>query len=215
MRVLLGAAAIFSGRVVEISPARRDASGFPWRTVRFQVLEGLAGIDGDAAEVMTGLGGGDCGYGFKVGESYVVYAFRAKSGELTTSICTATKPLSEGEADVNYARQVAHGGDRTSLFGRVVRIERAPGKNWPDRRGIAGVEVAIEGPGGQRYSATTDADGVFTVAGRLEGPYTVQALLPKGPRRGSATGHGPARPVRRCGLRGQHLGLHRGPADRP
>jgi Carboxypeptidase regulatory-like domain len=175
-----GASTIFVGKVVEIVPLPRGADGYPWRSVRFEVLESLKGADAATAEVRTGRGGGDCGYEFKVGESYVVHANPGRSGELVTSICSATKPLSKGEADVTYARLVAHGGDRTGLFGRVVRVEREPGKEWAERVGLRGVEIAVEGPGGQRFSATTDDDGAFTIAGRLEGPYTVRALLPPG-----------------------------------
>jgi hypothetical protein len=55
--------------------------------------------------VETGLGGGDCGYPFKAGESYLVDA-RAEddSGRLSTGICSATTPLESAGAALRLLR---------------------------------------------------------------------------------------------------------------
>lgn len=43
--------------------------------------------------VQTGFGGGDCGYHFKSGSRYLVYAWVDNSGNLSTGICSGTRPL--------------------------------------------------------------------------------------------------------------------------
>lgn len=63
------------------------------------------GIKDKMVTVETGLGGGDCGYGFQEGESYLIYAYRTngedgKPGPLRTNICTRTRPLSKAKGDI-------------------------------------------------------------------------------------------------------------------
>lgn len=58
----------------------------------------------DTVSIFTGMGGGDCGYNFVVGERYIVYAdyqnaedSTAEKASLTTSICTRTQVYNEEE----------------------------------------------------------------------------------------------------------------------
>src|SRR5262245_28995952 len=46
------------------------------RLVLFAIEDAFRGVQGTVAEVVTGTGGGDCGYNFKQGERYLVYAYR-------------------------------------------------------------------------------------------------------------------------------------------
>src|SRR5258706_1138025 len=48
---------------------------WPLRVVRMQLTEALSGVEPwqKEIEVGTGLGGGDCGYPFQMGQDYVVY----------------------------------------------------------------------------------------------------------------------------------------------
>jgi hypothetical protein len=48
--------------------------------------------------VYTGWGGGDCGYEFQVGSSYLVYA--GGQTDLGTSICSRTADLGHAQADL-------------------------------------------------------------------------------------------------------------------
>src|SRR5215813_10277010 len=61
----------------------------------FSVDKAFRGVNGAQVAVITGIGGGDCGYGFKIGEQYLVFAYRdqQKKEMLSTSICTRTRPL--------------------------------------------------------------------------------------------------------------------------
>src|SRR5438128_2379208 len=61
-----------------------------FRVVRMQVREVLSGIAAGQKEIdiVTGLGGGDCGYPFQPGMDYFVYVFKNAEGQLETSICS-------------------------------------------------------------------------------------------------------------------------------
>ncbi|WP_339626622.1 hypothetical protein [uncultured Maribacter sp.] len=52
----------------------------------------IKGFDGKSIEIITGLGYGDCGDDFTVGEEYIVYAYDVRwseknDGYYETSIC--------------------------------------------------------------------------------------------------------------------------------
>jgi len=95
------AEAVFVGQVVEINPVKTPPKGetvqpFYARRVSFKVTESLRGGVDDTLEVYTGSGGGDCGFGFSKGKSYLVYAHRASSGRLSTGICSRTREATRG-----------------------------------------------------------------------------------------------------------------------
>src|SRR5262245_59602415 len=68
----------------------------------FSVDQAFRGVNGSQVAVLTGMGGGDCGYGFKIGEQYLVYAYRdgQRKEMLATSICTRTRPVRNAGADL-------------------------------------------------------------------------------------------------------------------
>jgi hypothetical protein len=99
------AAAAFTGTVLNIADlpapivipgavptqARRVAAGRfagnatpplrPLRTIRIRIGEVLSGVEPGQheIEILTGLGGGDCGYPFQTGADYVVYAYNIRT----------------------------------------------------------------------------------------------------------------------------------------
>jgi hypothetical protein len=98
------AQAVFVGQVVEIAPVNPPPKGeaampFYARKVSFTVTENLRGGVDDTLEVYTGNGGGDCGFGFAKGKSYLVYAHRGTDGRLTTGICARTREATRGAQD--------------------------------------------------------------------------------------------------------------------
>ena len=118
------ASATFIGKVLDITePARPVASvtaetalgrrivgdvpvllPHPLRRVRIQIHEVLSGVDSTRSdiEVLTGQGGGDCGYPFQAGTEYVLYAYNNAEGSLETGICSRTQPLAGATEDVSY-----------------------------------------------------------------------------------------------------------------
>ena len=60
---------------------------FLGRPVEFEVVENLIGDLPQSIEIFTGRGGGDCGFDFLEGETYLIEASRRPNGELHTWMC--------------------------------------------------------------------------------------------------------------------------------
>ncbi|MCZ2157117.1 MAG: carboxypeptidase-like regulatory domain-containing protein [Bryobacterales bacterium] len=138
---------------------------FPVRNVRMRVGDVLSGVPPGQTEIeiVTGYGGGDCGYAFQAGMDYVVYAHLDAQGRLATSICSRTRPLDQAEEDVAYFRAMAPAPAASEL-----RVRTGLG----DTRGEPGVTIRADGPAGA-YSAQTDAAGVATFLRLQPGEYSI------------------------------------------
>jgi hypothetical protein len=119
--------------------------------VRIQVGDILSGIRAGQRqiEILTGMGGGDCGYAFRVGVDYVVYAYKNAGGRLQTGICSRTRPVTEAAEDVAYIRAMANAPETGEIHVRT-GVGTTPGK--------PGVPITAEREG-SRYQALTDAAG--------------------------------------------------------
>jgi hypothetical protein len=160
---------------------RAEAGEWPQRTFTFAVERPLRGVEGAQVAVGTGLGGGDCGYGFRVGERYLVYAYREqKTGKLSTGICTRTRPLARANEDLQYANGLSQAGAGATIFGHVARERRVSHEEGDatEYQPLAGVWVEVEGAG-KTVRAETDAAGNYVAAGLPAGEYTVKAGLPE------------------------------------
>ncbi|OKL36865.1 hypothetical protein [Domibacillus mangrovi] len=94
--------AVFRGKVTEIDE-KKSVSGFPTKSVRFEVNETWKGVSQSQVNVTTGNGGGDCGYEFRKGQEYLVYANDSDmygSSEQTVIICSRTKEISTAQEDL-------------------------------------------------------------------------------------------------------------------
>lgn len=166
--------AVFAGKVVWIEP---DASGdrFARRRVRFRVVEAFRGVTTSEIDVDTGAGGGDCGYSFIVGASYLVYSYQAeRTPRLTTGICSRTRLLSQASEDLAYLRSVpANGALGATITGTVYdrnrNVSKRPGAI--ELGTVARVGVVIE-CGGALFRGTTNADGRFSIPGVPVGSCT-------------------------------------------
>ena len=92
-RALAISSAVFSGEVVDFdkSPPRATA------TVR--VSNVWKGPKQQTVEITTSSDEAACGYPFKEGQEYLVYAYTGKQG-LEVDLCGATNPLSEADANL-------------------------------------------------------------------------------------------------------------------
>ena len=80
-------------------PAKEHA----YRQVTFKVDETFKGTPVPTLSLGTGLGGGDCGYGFEAGQSYVVYA-HGDGDALQAGICSLTGPASDPRSGLDVLR---------------------------------------------------------------------------------------------------------------
>src|SRR5262245_5448430 len=106
---------VFAGSVVDVTKPKLSSGRIIPRggsldtPVIFQVSEAFFGMDGaeGQVEIRTGMGGGDCGYPFERGQSYLVYGYLGPNGERAATICSGTKTLDKAEADLQYLRSPA------------------------------------------------------------------------------------------------------------
>lgn len=68
--------AVFSGKVIDIRE-KRSLKGYTTKSVLFEVTNTWKGVEQSQIIITTGQGGGDCGYDFKEGEEYLVYAYES------------------------------------------------------------------------------------------------------------------------------------------
>jgi hypothetical protein len=97
-------AMVFEGRFVD-NMGDEEQGNLPFN---FEVARVWKGPLAPMLTVYTGQGGGDCGYAFEPGRTYLVYAsYWEHEGVFTTSICSRTRPIEEAAADI-----AAHGAPR-------------------------------------------------------------------------------------------------------
>jgi hypothetical protein len=174
------ASAVFLGTVSYSTKATSNLGDFDvgQRVLRFNVDKAFRGVDSREVEVITGSGGGDCGYGFQLGGQYLVYAYRSDANILSTSICSRTRPASEAAEDLAYFRELSKADPGGTVFGEVkLRHRRETYENAPTP--VKGVKILLDGPD-KHYETTTDDKGNYKVSGVTPGSYRVKVELPEG-----------------------------------
>jgi hypothetical protein len=69
--------------------------------VTLSVSRSWKGVTTTITQVSTGYGGGDCGYLFKVGADYLIYAY-GPPHDLSVVICSRTTEVSHASEDLSY-----------------------------------------------------------------------------------------------------------------
>jgi len=160
---------VFVGRVVKVSTIdRKTASGDEYKDRL---------VFAKTAEVVTGWGGGDCGYEFHEGVEYLVYGYtHREKGRLYTGICQRTRLLSEAAEDLEYLSKKNDPSHGARIEGT---IEELDSKNRIQVVGfLGGIQVLVEGPSG-RQTIVSQKDGRFQLWGLSPGSYRVTPALPK------------------------------------
>jgi len=172
--------AVFIGTVINSRTVTSKEGEYDrqMRSVRISIDESFRGIEGAEAEILTGLGGGDCGFGFRQAQQYIVYAHRSETDQkLYTSICARTRLISEADQDLAYIRGLSKAKRGGTITGEVVKyVRNAEGglANQP----LTEIKVTIEGE--KKYETVTDANGKYSIDGIAAGEYTVSAAAPQG-----------------------------------
>lgn len=172
------AAAVFAGAVIGVRenppPKKIDrnaADSLPPFVYKFSVQQAYSGVANAEVEVFTGRGGGDCGYDFKVGQRYLVYAYLYK-GKLTTSICTRTRPFSEATEDLAFLGTLSSATPGVTIHGSITRPDAKPDDPFNSE-----ISIVIEGES-QRKEVRPEADGTFRITGLPPGKYKATINLP-------------------------------------
>ena len=175
---------VFTGTVTGklSAPAPRTVDDhFTQNAFQFSVSETFRGsaIAGQEFTIYTGMGGGDCGYEFKVGTAYLVYA-SAYEGKFVTSICTSTAPAARMRHIIQQLRELQKGERVADLFGLIgtspISIVDDPFELKP----LAKKQVRVMGARGLERSTTTDDQGVFSFQTLPADTYRLEVDPPTG-----------------------------------
>jgi len=175
--------AVFAGRVIKKATFYMEEgegdSRYKYQQVlaRFSIEQAFKGIAGDEVEIVTGMGDGDCGFHFKDGERYVVYAIRSgrDKSRLYSGACNRIKLVAEAEEDFAYFRSIPEAGTGGNVYGRVKKV--TPSLSFDNRYQetyLDNIKITIEG-NGRRFETTTNKDGYYQVSGLAAGRYNVKA----------------------------------------
>lgn len=172
--------AVFEGTVLDIVPISEPSThqgGASFR-VRVHVSAVWLGEVPAVTDVYTGSGGGDCGYPFVQGRSYVIYAYGRQGGRLEANICSRTRAWDDAEEDRAYLDSLerldhapAAGVGRVS--GQVLHVAAAsPGAR---HRPLAARTVRIWHDAGTT-EVTSDEDGRYEASGIAVGTVVVELV---------------------------------------
>ena len=176
---------VFLGTVLSITEVqpRTTLTFLSGRRARFRVKEAFGGIAPDVREidVLTGMGGGDCGFPFEVGEVYLVDALIGKDGLTRAGICSATRSLEQAGTAIRTLRAQRDGRRLPSLAGRIAQHDRnlqgKLGMNAPTPLGNIRVRVKSDG---KVYETQADSEGLYAFYGLPSGKYEFTPDIPPG-----------------------------------
>lgn len=173
------ASAVFVGTATSVRRAEPAPEGSVQplnysRVFKFSVDQAYLGVAGTEIEVVTGSGGGDCGYDFNIGERYLVYAYLYQN-TLSASICSRTRPFTQANEDLAFLGNLSSAARGATIYGQVIREQMAKNEvpSLP-----SDVVVAIEGPDVRR-EIRPDAQGRYRVSGLPPGKFKVTLQLPE------------------------------------
>ena len=180
--------AVFLGKVTaKVAQARPDAAGISdlsaGYAVHFSVDESFYGgaeAHGEAV-VYTGWGGGDCGYPFVVGTSYLVYAGVGSDGRLSTGTCHGTQPEIMVGGLLKQLRALRDAGHGFVLAGTVFVSPKGAGyADQVESQPLEGVPVRVIGSHGGLFSTVTDSHGAYSFDWLPPDTYNLEETLPPG-----------------------------------
>ncbi|HXW06711.1 MAG TPA: hypothetical protein VD833_15855 [Vicinamibacterales bacterium] len=171
---------VFLGTVrsIEEVPHETLGSRYTELLVSFDVDRGIVNATTGRLDVVTGRGGGSCGYAFKAGRRYLVYAWKGPGGGLSTGICSRTRPVEDAEEDLRYLASIAAESSGARVYGRVTESRReAYEREEIDFGPVEGLIVNVTGAAFSR-DAVTDRNGRYEITGIPTGNVTVLVLAP-------------------------------------
>ena len=134
-------------------------------------LKDIRNLLGEGATTIETSGdGASCGYTFKVGQRYVIDAYRA-SGTLSASLCSQTKRIEEAGALLAYIASLSRPSPGATVTGTVSASTNYSFSPRGRPSGIGGLTVTVEGPVSR--STRSAGDGTFSLSGLPPGQYRI------------------------------------------
>jgi hypothetical protein len=142
----------------------------------FKVTKWYKGAASERINVMSGVGGGDCGYLFEKGVPYLIYAHSIQDDVLYTDICARTRPLNEALIDLSYLDSLPGSTDRTYVWGTVMEFDSLTNV-YIKFRPRPGVEVSTVS-NGVLLKTVSDSLGNFTFIDLPPDSYKFNVVVP-------------------------------------
>lgn len=196
------ASAVFLGTVVSVAGSL--FGNMVEATLR--VKESYKGVSSKEVVVSTNRAESACGFPFKKGQQYVVYASEHE-GKLFTSICQRTLPVSIVEKDLAYLRKLRDSPQTAFISGSYKKYTfdpnfvpkftpsimdhyRPPEEEYRAMAPMTGEEVTLATKDGEQRKTKVNSDGRFLFEDLAPGKYSIKVTVPPGlsPPRGYAAG---------------------------
>jgi hypothetical protein len=166
---------VFAGTVRSIEQfeaINRDGEQRPYEVVRFDVdrpfINSVAGPIELVSEPLN-----TCNYRFRVGGSYLVYAWKDQSARLSASVCSRTRTLAEAGDDIRFLTSMSRLGTGGRVYGRVNELVRDPAEEqWVDNGPVASLRVNVRGSTFSR-DVVTDRNGRYELSGVPVGDVSI------------------------------------------
>lgn len=181
--------AVFVGTVQSITPIpadgpplRPDEHRFPKELhIAFEAVTPFRGVKGHAVTVSTASSGPACGYQFKEGERYLVYAHhRSGAPEFVVSLCSRTRLLAEAAEDLQFLQTLSSvRAEHARVYGTVRHLELdLAAERIREVARAAQVLVSVRS-GDRTFDVLTDDEGRYDV-NVPPGTYEVMVFPPPG-----------------------------------
>jgi hypothetical protein len=145
--------------------------------VEFEDAVPSRGGQGRSITVFTSNGAGSCGYPFKQGGRYLVYANRM-SNQIVITICSRTRPIADAGADLAFLKTLATPSEGAHVSGSVDHWNRNPATGDTRRTApVANVLVTLRGTN-RLFETRTSEAGRYRFDAIPAGRYELTALPP-------------------------------------
>jgi hypothetical protein len=179
-------AAVFDGTVRGIDRTSRDESiasrtthQLPELIVKLDVDRGWKGVDAGLVEVVTNEPDvGSCGFDFKIGHRYLVFA-RGASDRLVVSRCSLTREFNGTGDGADFLASLSKPATGGRAFGSIelsIKSFRPEGPSLTRRP----MNIPVRLMGGGRTLTTTARAGRYEFFNVMPGQYEIRIALPKG-----------------------------------
>lgn len=171
--------AVLDATVVSMSPLeRREDRTYPWddTLVSLEVHAAPKGGSRGRLEITTHSQESACGYRFKAGNRYFIFARRAPDGSLSASRCSATREFDGTGPAAEFLASLHEPPRGGRVFGTVhTSLQSSSGTHT---RTPLETSLRLSGGGGMRTLRTTA--GLFEFTGLPVGSYRLDVDVPEG-----------------------------------
>ena len=183
--------AVFDATVVSINPRTRTESiggrmrPFADKLVRLDVHKSWKGAQPGPLEVTTSGSGASCGYEFREGERYLIFARHGGDGLLSASACSATQKYDGTGPAAEFLGSLQEPERGGRVFGTVRTIPTNFEHGLTSSEVPTETAVKLSGAGQER--TTTSSGGRYEFNSLPEGAYRIEVAIPHGHQTYSAT----------------------------